>query len=499
MGRGMRIVGVAMVKNEEDIVECFVRYHLSFLDGLVVLDNGSSDGTARILASLRREGLPVYLRYDPQVSYRQAQMTTALVRDAAEEFGADYIVVLDADEFLRAREGGRDVRLSLERALKGVELAYVRWTTYVPDVQSEIGASDGSQVDVLRRVQMRRRSEATAVYKVIVSRASCQQPDFELRQGNHDIVRHDCEKTSARTVIEDLVLAHFPVRNHEQAERKYLIGWLGNLAREQPALFDWALYFQRFKNGEVARKDVPRLAYFYNCADRTGDLDLVLDPVPVPSGVVSVYGGGKATDTLRALLSHCERLARCVGGTELSQGVGWTPEMVSTLFDCTLGPAALSLGEAAALFRWIAPDASEDNVVVAETSYVGGLSDALRTLADARHFEMRLVRLSGAHAHGIHGGVGQVDRLVVHGVASAAKLRDDYCAGLAVLRPGGGLVLFDVLDTRDQEVRNLADTQVAGSDLWTDERLYERFLFATRAGRPMRDRKLRNGARECAE
>ena len=41
----MILWGVAMIRNEADIVETFVRHNLSILDGLLVIDHGSADTT----------------------------------------------------------------------------------------------------------------------------------------------------------------------------------------------------------------------------------------------------------------------------------------------------------------------------------------------------------------------------------------------------------------------------------------------------------------------
>ncbi len=57
----MRLFGVAMVRNEADVIEAFVRHNLTMLDGLVVIDHGSLDGTAGILAKLKGEGLPLHV------------------------------------------------------------------------------------------------------------------------------------------------------------------------------------------------------------------------------------------------------------------------------------------------------------------------------------------------------------------------------------------------------------------------------------------------------
>ena len=48
----MKLYGVAMVRNEADIIEAFVRHNLTVLDGLVVVDHSSDDGTSEILSAL---------------------------------------------------------------------------------------------------------------------------------------------------------------------------------------------------------------------------------------------------------------------------------------------------------------------------------------------------------------------------------------------------------------------------------------------------------------
>jgi len=60
-GDKLKLVSISMVKNEEDIIESFVRYNLNIFDEMILLDNGSSDNTLNILNSLKRENLPIYI------------------------------------------------------------------------------------------------------------------------------------------------------------------------------------------------------------------------------------------------------------------------------------------------------------------------------------------------------------------------------------------------------------------------------------------------------
>ena len=48
----MILWGVAMVRNEAELVEAFVRHNLTLLDGMLIVDHNSTDSTSSILASL---------------------------------------------------------------------------------------------------------------------------------------------------------------------------------------------------------------------------------------------------------------------------------------------------------------------------------------------------------------------------------------------------------------------------------------------------------------
>lgn len=44
-----KIVAITMVKNEEDIIESFIRYTLTFADMILVVNHSSDDSTGEIL------------------------------------------------------------------------------------------------------------------------------------------------------------------------------------------------------------------------------------------------------------------------------------------------------------------------------------------------------------------------------------------------------------------------------------------------------------------
>lgn len=93
----MRIVGVSVVRNEADIIRITVLHHLAAgLDRLLIIDNGSTDGTDRILRQLARDRRVDWSR--DEGLFRQGEMLTTLARRATAA-GADWVIPFDADEF----------------------------------------------------------------------------------------------------------------------------------------------------------------------------------------------------------------------------------------------------------------------------------------------------------------------------------------------------------------------------------------------------------------
>jgi hypothetical protein len=93
----VKVVGLYLVRNEVDIIETNLRYHLAgVIDEAIVIDNGSTDGTLERLVVLSRQ-LPVLLASEPG-TYDQSARVTRMARFATRA-GADWVLPIDADEF----------------------------------------------------------------------------------------------------------------------------------------------------------------------------------------------------------------------------------------------------------------------------------------------------------------------------------------------------------------------------------------------------------------
>lgn len=100
----MKVVGLCMVRDEADVIALTVAHHLGLgFDSILVVDNGSSDGTDRVLEQLSRADPRVQWMRDNS-EWRQAEKTTELAREAYRN-GAAWVVPFDADEFWIAVDG----------------------------------------------------------------------------------------------------------------------------------------------------------------------------------------------------------------------------------------------------------------------------------------------------------------------------------------------------------------------------------------------------------
>src|SRR4051812_15863371 len=102
-----------MVKDEADIIGRSIdNLFAQGVDLVVVADNGSLDGTRKVL--LERDPEKVILIDDDEVGYYQSQKMTRLAHIAREKLDADWVIPFDADEFWLAARSGYTVRDAIE-------------------------------------------------------------------------------------------------------------------------------------------------------------------------------------------------------------------------------------------------------------------------------------------------------------------------------------------------------------------------------------------------
>jgi hypothetical protein len=211
----MDIVAVSMVKNEADIIEAFVRHTLTHARHLIVHDDGSSDGTNEILQSLADEGLPLRIMREQFFGKPQSRIMTRLMGEyAVERYRAEWVMPLDADEFVANNNGN----LPIDEDMGADNPIAVPWRSYVPHDEDDI-----SQVNPAMRMQYRLEEGCQGI-NVLVPRSLACLPGAELLQGNHQFAINGQPLTPAPA--RSAYLAHFPVRSPGQYLAKIAISTL---------------------------------------------------------------------------------------------------------------------------------------------------------------------------------------------------------------------------------------------------------------------------------
>lgn len=266
-----QVWAVTMVRDEADVILPLLD-HLTGegVDGVVVADNLSTDGTGGLLATTS-----AHVVRDPDPAYRQSEKMTALAAHARALAGTDdlWIVPLDADEIWYDGYG-----LPLAQRLRSLPLEdeavwvpiWNHWCT---------PHDDPAEPDPFRRIRWREPHHQDPLGKV----AYRWSPDLVIDQGNHAVLRAGVPVSAEFC---GLALRHFPYRSPEHFVAKARNGAAAYkaLEAEDGPLPDgmgghWRGYGDLLSRwGEQAARDWFAEHFFY---EDPGAAGLVEDPAPV--------------------------------------------------------------------------------------------------------------------------------------------------------------------------------------------------------------------------
>jgi hypothetical protein len=312
----MKLVAISTIRNEMDILETFVRFHLQFVDHMIIVDHRSADSSSRILQSLIKEGLPLELTQENRMDFQQSLMMTDLMKKAVLDFGADWILPLDADEFLTS--GGNGCIREVLEHLPQDKIVKVPWRTYIP-----LPSDNFQEPNTLVRIQHHRRTERQKLRKILIPRALAKQSKGMIAAGNHGFVKKvfGRQKQFPYVDTDTLVHAHFPVRSPQQIAIKVFVGWLTILVKpnkEPTEGFHLKLIYDSIKNGgQISPEDLTSMALGYATASGANTLtrkDLVHKPLMPETGDLTLrYTDTLTTNPLSILAQMAEEFAEALG------------------------------------------------------------------------------------------------------------------------------------------------------------------------------------------
>jgi len=118
----MKIFGLCCVRDAADIIGVTCAYHLAIgFERLIVVDDGSTDGTGDILRGLARATGRIDIIRSDAAHFDQGELTSKAARRAVDQ-GADYIAPFDADEFFVFKGDARQMLAAFAPDIVRVQL-----------------------------------------------------------------------------------------------------------------------------------------------------------------------------------------------------------------------------------------------------------------------------------------------------------------------------------------------------------------------------------------
>jgi hypothetical protein len=208
----MKLVMTLLARDEADVVDSWLDFHLNAgADFVVATDNRSIDGTTDVLERYAREG-HVHLIREPGDDLRQNEWVTRMARLAATDFGADWVINSDADEFWWPRGASlRDVLAAISPRY-GTVGAFLRVFVPRPD-----GPETFFERMTVRFSALAPINDPASLYKPIRKVVHRAHPEVEVTRGNHALVNSPFAPLRGWFPIE---VFHFPLRSLAQCEHK---------------------------------------------------------------------------------------------------------------------------------------------------------------------------------------------------------------------------------------------------------------------------------------
>jgi glycosyltransferase involved in cell wall biosynthesis len=240
----MKLVMTLLVRNEADIVEANLDYHLAQgVDSVIVTDHGSTDGTVALLRKYEQAGVLTLLREQGE-GHDQGVRVTRMARLALTSLHADWVINNDADEFWCPLSGSlRDVFAAIPPAYGQLE---VQRRNFLPRPDS-----DGVFYSrLLYRDADSLNPSGLPLEPKVAHRAGA---DIVVAPGNHSISSIALRSAPADELID---IFHFPMRSYEQFERKVLQTGIGyeHLVHRSPEVGrDQLKLLEVYRQGGLAR------------------------------------------------------------------------------------------------------------------------------------------------------------------------------------------------------------------------------------------------------
>lgn len=274
----MKIYTFTTVKDEEDIIESFVRYHMNFVDGMIISDNYSNDSTLSILKKLKQEGLNIDILEDHNQYFDQNKKRKELFDYTFNKYNPDFIFPIDSDEFIATYDGTnpRDIIKNLDKT----KLFHYKMVNYVINKND-----DKNELFIPLKMQHIRIEDTKEgnTYKCFIPNKIINK-NLVLLMGCHSAKYINDDELEYET-LDNLFLAHYPVRSKKQLMNKVIIGRLNNSSlhsrKEGLGFHQYEILDEIIKNGDISDKTLNEISKNYGIKDKKKIKKIVKSPLNV--------------------------------------------------------------------------------------------------------------------------------------------------------------------------------------------------------------------------
>ncbi|MFC1689242.1 glycosyltransferase family 2 protein [Pseudomonadota bacterium] len=200
-----------LVRDEQDIIRENIEFHLAQgVDLLIATDNRSVDATTSILKEYESRGLLHYIS-ETRDDYNQRAWVTRMARMAYSEYGADWVINSDADEFWWPLEE------NLKETFKNLpdEVNVLR-----ADRHNFVVVGDSDE-PFWSRMVYREKNSLNALGGTLPPKVAHRgAATVRVSQGNHSV-----EGMGTLNMVKGPIeILHFPIRGYKQIENKIALG-----------------------------------------------------------------------------------------------------------------------------------------------------------------------------------------------------------------------------------------------------------------------------------
>ncbi len=207
----IKLVMTLCVRDEEDILENNIEFHRALgVDHFIITDNLSVDRTVEIIDEYVAKGLATKI-LEPRDDYNQSEWVTRMARIASIEFGADWVINNDADEFWFP--SCKSLKLFFQSLSDEVNVVSVKRRNFISSGSSNIKWYE----DMIYKEQESFNHIGKPLPPKVAHRG---HPEIIVEQGNHKVLGFGDEVLNSQ----DIEILHFPMRTQQQFENKIVKG-----------------------------------------------------------------------------------------------------------------------------------------------------------------------------------------------------------------------------------------------------------------------------------